>query len=200
MVATVMGVAGHPGPVPRRLRLLLLVRRLLRRPPRSASPSPTRPRACSTRPAATTTPAPPRSTAPRAARRSGSACRTHRCVWLATADEASNLHLVNPLSGAQVALPPVTTLYHVESFLDGGGSLVYSVQESEDRDNPEEPPVQYPAQKLRLFLYYKVVMSCSPSKGRDCVVLLLHRPGYGGMIQSKILCSHRRVMSCKCGG
>jgi hypothetical protein len=61
--------------------------------------------------------------------------------WLATADEASDLHLVNPLSGAQVALPPVTTLYHVERFLDGGGNLMYSVQESEDQDNPEEPPV-----------------------------------------------------------
>ncbi|EES10017.1 hypothetical protein SORBI_3005G168900 [Sorghum bicolor] len=100
--------------------------------------------------------------------------------WLATADEASSdLHLVNPLSGAQVALPPVATLHHVESFLDGAaGSLVYSVQESED-DGPGEPPpvpVLYPAQKLRLFLYYKVVMSCSPAKGRHCVVLLLHRP------------------------
>lgn len=75
--------------------------------------------------------------------------------WLATADEASNLHLVNPLTGAQVALPPVTALlHHVESFLDEQGNLMYSVQESDD-------PVQYPAHKLRLCLYYKVVMSCS---------------------------------------
>ncbi|CAL4992165.1 unnamed protein product [Urochloa decumbens] len=66
--------------------------------------------------------------------------------WLATADEKSNLHLVNPLTGAQLALPP----------------------ESEDLDDPDDP-VRYPAEKLRLFLYYKVVMSC-------CIVLLLHRP------------------------
>ncbi|CAL4992168.1 unnamed protein product [Urochloa decumbens] len=96
--------------------------------------------------------------------------------WLATADEASYLHLVNPLTGAQLALPPVTALYHIESFLDEqGGSLMYGVQESEDLVDPDDP-VRYPAEKLRLFLYYKVVMSCSPSKGRDCIVLLLHRP------------------------
>ncbi|OEL35674.1 hypothetical protein BAE44_0003307 [Dichanthelium oligosanthes] len=95
--------------------------------------------------------------------------------WLATADEASNLHLVNPLTGAQVALPLVTALYHVESFLDEHGNLMYGVRESEYLDDLDDP-VQYPAQKLRLFLYYKVVMSSSPSKGRDCIVLLLHRP------------------------
>ncbi|RCV22330.1 hypothetical protein SETIT_4G211800v2 [Setaria italica] len=88
--------------------------------------------------------------------------------WLAAADEASNLHLVNPLTGAQVALPPVMALYHVESSVDEQGSLEYSVQEGEDPDDP--------AQKLRLFLYYKVAMSCSPSKVRDRIVLLLHRP------------------------
>ncbi|XP_072149579.1 LOW QUALITY PROTEIN: probable F-box protein At4g22165 [Setaria viridis] len=92
--------------------------------------------------------------------------------WLAAADEASNLHLVNPLTGAQVALPPVMALYHVESSVDEQGSLEYSVQEGEDPDDP----VRYPAQKLRLFLYYKVAMSCSPSKVRDRIVLLLHRP------------------------
>ncbi|TVU25104.1 hypothetical protein EJB05_27585, partial [Eragrostis curvula] len=88
---------------------------------------------------------------------------------------ASNLLLVNPLTGAQLALPPVTALYHVESFVDDAGNLMYSVQESGDLDDPEDP-VQYPAQELRLFLYHKVVMSCSPSKGRDCIVLLLHQP------------------------
>ncbi|KAL6654878.1 hypothetical protein ACP70R_008343 [Stipagrostis hirtigluma subsp. patula] len=107
--------------------------------------------------------------------------------WLATADEASNLHLVNPLTGAQLALPPVTALHHVESLRDEEGNLVYSVHEGEGPDGPEYPddpedpvdpevPVLYPAQKLRLYLYYKVVLSCSPSAGRDCVVLLLHRP------------------------
>ncbi|TVU25101.1 hypothetical protein EJB05_27581, partial [Eragrostis curvula] len=95
--------------------------------------------------------------------------------WLATADEASNLLLVNPLTGAQLALPPVTALYHVESFLDGEGSLMYSVQESGYLDDQEDP-VLYPAQELRLVLYYKVVMSCSPSMGRECIILLLHRP------------------------
>ncbi|TVU25107.1 hypothetical protein EJB05_27588, partial [Eragrostis curvula] len=75
--------------------------------------------------------------------------------WLATADEASNLHLVNPLTGAQLALPPVTALYHVESFLDDAGNLMYRVQENGYLDN-EEDPVLYPAQELRLVLYYSL--------------------------------------------
>lgn len=183
------GVAGHPGPVPRRLRLLLLVRRLLRRGRVRIPITDTAPcllysaRGDADASAATLYSA--TSGATFRVRLPDPPLRSRALVgsahgWLATADEASSdLHLVNPLSGAQVALPPVATLHHVESFLDGAaGSLVYSVQESED-DGPGEPPpvpVLYPAQKLRLFLYYKVVMSCSPAKGRHCVVLLLHRP------------------------
>uniref|UniRef100_A0A0D3HNL8 KIB1-4 beta-propeller domain-containing protein n=1 Tax=Oryza barthii TaxID=65489 RepID=A0A0D3HNL8_9ORYZ len=112
--------------------------------------------------------------------------------WLVTADEQSNLHLVNPLTGAQVALPPVTALHHVESLVDEEGNLVYSVDESLGPDDPEanlpefeeladrEVPVEYPAEKLRLFMYHRVILSCSPSAGRECVALLVHRPD--GMI------------------
>lgn len=112
--------------------------------------------------------------------------------WLVTADEQSNLHLVNPLTGAQVALPPVTALHHVESFVDEEGNIVYSVDESLGPDDPEanlpefeeladrEVPVEYPAEKLRLFMYHRVILSCSPSAGRKCVALLVHRPD--GMI------------------
>uniref|UniRef100_A0A0E0MGT4 Uncharacterized protein n=1 Tax=Oryza punctata TaxID=4537 RepID=A0A0E0MGT4_ORYPU len=87
--------------------------------------------------------------------------------WLVTADEQSNLHLVNLLTGAQVALPPVTGLHHVESFVDEEGNLVYSVDESLGPDDPEanlpefeeladrEVPVEYPAQKLHLFMYHR---------------------------------------------
>ncbi|KAF2911490.1 hypothetical protein DAI22_11g183800 [Oryza sativa Japonica Group] len=102
--------------------------------------------------------------------------------WLATADERSDLHLVNPLTGAQVALPPVTALHNAESFLDEQGSLMYNLYEA--REELEEflspDPAVYRAQKLRMFLYHRVILSCSPSAGRSCIVLLVHKPD--GMI------------------
>ncbi|KAF6987721.1 hypothetical protein CFC21_005338 [Triticum aestivum] len=48
--------------------------------------------------------------------------------WLVTADEASNLHLLNPITGAHAALPPITTLHHVESCTDAEGRLTYNVR------------------------------------------------------------------------
>ncbi|CAL5012495.1 unnamed protein product [Urochloa decumbens] len=67
--------------------------------------------------------------------------------WLVAADEASNLHLVNPLTGAQHALPPITGIHNTEPAAPR---------------QPGEP---------------EAVLSCSPCcAGGDCVVLLLHKP------------------------
>ncbi|EAY93125.1 hypothetical protein OsI_14931 [Oryza sativa Indica Group] len=97
--------------------------------------------------------------------------------WIVTADELSNLQVINPLSGVQIDLPPVTELYNVESFIDEQGSLMYNnYEDSMHRDDPLGFPVPYPSQRLRLFLYFRVILSCSPSAGSECVVLLLHSP------------------------
>ncbi|KAG2562988.1 hypothetical protein PVAP13_8KG306300 [Panicum virgatum] len=91
--------------------------------------------------------------------------------WVVTADEASNLHLLNPVTGAQAALPPVTALHNVRMGTDQRGGPVYAVYEE-------------PGSKLKIleidraheYLYDRVVLSASPSAGRACVVLLLHTP------------------------
>ncbi|XP_051205554.1 uncharacterized protein [Lolium perenne] len=93
--------------------------------------------------------------------------------WIVTADEMSNLQALNPLTGAQVDLPPVTGLYHIKSFLNEQGRIMYN--HHYDAPSYPDPLVYYP-EELRLFLYHRVVMSCSPSAGRQCVVLLIHRP------------------------
>ncbi|KAG2558336.1 hypothetical protein PVAP13_8NG121800, partial [Panicum virgatum] len=43
--------------------------------------------------------------------------------WLVTADERSELHMVNPITGEQIALPPVTTIEQVKPILDDGGEI-----------------------------------------------------------------------------
>ncbi|CAO2210941.1 unnamed protein product [Urochloa humidicola] len=94
--------------------------------------------------------------------------------WLIAADGASNLHLVNPLTGAQHALPPITGLHHTEPAApDNHGNPRYDLYECLWR-YPE--PLAYTASELRLYMYFKAVVSCSPGAGSDCVVLLLHKP------------------------
>ncbi|KQJ87986.1 hypothetical protein BRADI_4g14722v3 [Brachypodium distachyon] len=93
--------------------------------------------------------------------------------WLVAADEIGSLHLLNPLSGGRVDLPPVTAMYHVEASLDEEGGLVYDV----DENNPRFPePTRVLALEIRDCMYYRAVLSCSPSAGAACVVLLVHMP------------------------
>ncbi|XBJ14451.1 hypothetical protein VPH35_006494 [Triticum aestivum] len=91
--------------------------------------------------------------------------------WLVTADEASNLHLLNPITGAHAALPPISTLHHVESCADAEGRLMYNVF---DRGDPEPTPLD--AREARDCMYHRVTLSCSPSAGSACIVLLVHMP------------------------
>jgi hypothetical protein len=103
--------------------------------------------------------------------------------WLVTADEASDLHLLNPVTGDQVALPPITALHHVERGANEDGDPVYLVYEnlpeynySERRFVVDTEPTILPVDRAHEFMYYRVVLSASPSAGRACVVLLLHMP------------------------
>ncbi|KAF6982181.1 hypothetical protein CFC21_000605 [Triticum aestivum] len=91
--------------------------------------------------------------------------------WLVTADEASNLHVLNPITGAHAALPPITTLHHVESCTDAEGRLMYNVFEGGD---PE--PIPFDAREARDCMYHRVTLSCSPAAGSACIVLLVHMP------------------------
>ncbi|CAO2149480.1 unnamed protein product [Urochloa humidicola] len=90
--------------------------------------------------------------------------------WVVTADESSNLQVLNPLTGAQVDLPPVTGLHHVESSTDKQGRPVYNVY---DKMYPDTSG-HYAPRELRMYLYHRVVLSCSPSAVRGCIILLLH--------------------------
>nr|TKW01438.1 hypothetical protein SEVIR_8G180500v2 [Setaria viridis] len=93
--------------------------------------------------------------------------------WVVTDDEASNLQALNPLTGAQVDLPLVTGLHHVEPCPDGRhGRPAYNLYEKEL--GPDTPSV-CTARELRVFIYHRVFLSCSPSAGAGCVVLLMHK-------------------------
>ncbi|KAB8115747.1 hypothetical protein EE612_056452 [Oryza sativa] len=98
--------------------------------------------------------------------------------WVVAADEIGNLRLLNPLTGAQAELPPVSTMHHVEAAFDEDeGGLVYDI----DEDPSEHPPVRIPAREAQNCMYDRAVLSCGPrTRAGDaaaaCVVLLLHKP------------------------
>ncbi|KAL6838700.1 hypothetical protein ACP4OV_031414 [Aristida adscensionis] len=80
--------------------------------------------------------------------------------WLAAADERSNLHLLNPVTGAQLlAGHSVTHLDVRPPGVGGSGGADF-----------------YPPDKTRFFLYQKVVLSSSDPAGGDCTVVIKHRP------------------------
>ncbi|CAL4944274.1 unnamed protein product [Urochloa decumbens] len=103
--------------------------------------------------------------------------------WLVTADEASDLHLVNPVTGAQVALPPITAIHHVKMGTDKQGDPAYNVYENLPEFNHrkgqfevDHEPTILEIDRAHEYMYSRVVLSASPSAGRACIVLLLHMP------------------------
>ncbi|KAF0894777.1 hypothetical protein E2562_003661 [Oryza meyeriana var. granulata] len=103
--------------------------------------------------------------------------------WLFTTDDEANPYLLNPLTGARAALPPITTLQRVRSremTRAGDGGVAYGVDF--DLDSPRDSDsarIQYiTAKRARDWMFRRVAVSGSPSSaaGGECVVLLVHMP------------------------
>ncbi|WOL12228.1 F-box protein [Canna indica] len=90
--------------------------------------------------------------------------------WLIASNQQSDLQMLNPVTGVQMDLPPVTTMDRVKPIVDRQGCISgYLVL-----DDPY-PPADYGVEDLRFFLYRKAILSSDPSLG-DYTVALLHRP------------------------
>ncbi|KAL5226221.1 hypothetical protein ABZP36_012860 [Zizania latifolia] len=109
--------------------------------------------------------------------------------WLVTADAASELHLLNPLTGAQVQLPSVTTLPFVNASRDAEGRVVsYDLRCCfSDGDNGDEvlvPPESFAPDRLRYELYEKAILVAPPRRQTPSgswggyAVLLICQPLY----------------------
>ncbi|VAH71011.1 unnamed protein product [Triticum turgidum subsp. durum] len=90
--------------------------------------------------------------------------------WLVTADARSELHLLNPATGEQVALPSVATIEQVSPVFDRNGNL-----ERYDLSLNGDEPQPYGLDELRGVLYLKVVLSGDPALG-DCTAVVIHNP------------------------
>ncbi|WOL16761.1 F-box only protein 7 [Canna indica] len=87
--------------------------------------------------------------------------------WLITADQTSELHLLNPITVAQINLPSVLTYDHIEPVRDERGRLTGYIEHTLE--------VDYKLDELRLHMYFKVILSSDPSRG-DYTVVVIHNP------------------------
>uniref|UniRef100_A0A0A8XNB6 F-box domain-containing protein n=1 Tax=Arundo donax TaxID=35708 RepID=A0A0A8XNB6_ARUDO len=95
--------------------------------------------------------------------------------WLITADERSELHLVNPITGEQIALPSVITMEHVKPITDGSGIVhKYELSDHTGETDYEEQSI-HALNGLREHLYYKAFLFPDRSTG-SYIVVLIHNP------------------------
>ncbi|KAK1692862.1 hypothetical protein QYE76_010208 [Lolium multiflorum] len=87
--------------------------------------------------------------------------------WLVTADDKSELHLLNPITGQQIALPPVITIEHVKPILDDAGAISkYELWDDLDVEIHD-------LDKLRDCLYFRAFVFPDSSTGSYIVVVTL---------------------------
>uniref|UniRef100_A0A0E0JHW2 F-box domain-containing protein n=1 Tax=Oryza punctata TaxID=4537 RepID=A0A0E0JHW2_ORYPU len=97
--------------------------------------------------------------------------------WLITADERSNLLLVNPATQAQITMPPPETIKNVRIHCNSEGvpdgyDLFTMDLSSRDVDTETEPD-DLSWEEGRFYFYKRVVLSADPSS-RNCTVMILH--------------------------
>jgi hypothetical protein len=96
--------------------------------------------------------------------------------WLVTADERAELHILNPITGEQIALPSVTTIEHVKPIFDDSGAVQQcEIQQYYGEELLDYGPDVVVLDKLRDKLYVKAFVFSDSSKG-IYVVVLIHNP------------------------
>jgi hypothetical protein len=101
--------------------------------------------------------------------------------WLVTVDEISEMHLVNPFTCEQIALPSVTTIEQVKPIFDAYGVLhryELSWRTGTDDDRYIAPSV-FALDKLRDELQYKAFVFSDDddaSTAGSYIVVLIHNP------------------------
>ncbi|KAF7048073.1 hypothetical protein CFC21_056889 [Triticum aestivum] len=93
------------------------------------------------------------------------ACAGASHGWLVLVNELSNLLLFNPFTSDMVSLPPITDFSFVEAIYDNQGHIeVYRFFNDGF----------YDAKYLATWFFQKAVLSCTPSKGGNYIVMIIH--------------------------
>ncbi|XP_062191240.1 putative F-box protein At4g22180 [Phragmites australis] len=119
--------------------------------------------------------------------------------WLITADETSELHLANPITGEQIALPSVITIKQVKPIFDDSGTInMYELSYHSGR-----APEIYALNDQREHLYFKAFVFPDLSTG-SYIVVLIHNPYHqlsfarAGDDKWNLLLPNTRYRDCVC--
>ncbi|KAE8788930.1 hypothetical protein D1007_36930 [Hordeum vulgare] len=96
--------------------------------------------------------------------------------WLVTVDERSEMHLLNPITCEQIALPSVTTIEHVKPIFDEYGDVCkYEMSWHTGMRISRDPPSIFALAELRDRLQWKAFVFPDTSTG-SYIVVLIHHP------------------------
>ncbi|EMS67273.1 F-box only protein 7 [Triticum urartu] len=96
--------------------------------------------------------------------------------WLVTVDDRSEMHLVNPITCEQIALPSVITIEQVSPIVDEYGALhKYEFSRHTGTRGAYRSPSIFALDKLRHELHYKAFVFPDTSTG-SYIVVLIHNP------------------------
>ena len=103
--------------------------------------------------------------------------------WIITADGRSELHLVNPITSEQIALPSVTTIGQVKPVFDDEGAVCsYEYWWYTGEDVISDTPSVFPPSKLRDYLFYKAFLSSDPSTGGYLICGAHPQPTFAALV------------------
>ncbi|RLM68935.1 uncharacterized protein C2845_PM17G11860 [Panicum miliaceum] len=96
--------------------------------------------------------------------------------WLVTADERSELHMVNPITGEQIALPPVATIEQVKPILDDSGAIQEYELSHFCGEEVFLDPTTHALHELRDDLYLKAFVFSDGASSGGYIAVLIHEP------------------------
>ncbi|CAL4980579.1 unnamed protein product [Urochloa decumbens] len=95
--------------------------------------------------------------------------------WLVIADEMSELHIINPITGERVALPSVSTIEQVKPIFDNAGAVQKYKLSQYFGKRKMGSPLFYAPDSLRDHLYAKAFVFPDPAT-KSYIVALIHNP------------------------
>uniref|UniRef100_J3L8N0 F-box domain-containing protein n=1 Tax=Oryza brachyantha TaxID=4533 RepID=J3L8N0_ORYBR len=96
--------------------------------------------------------------------------------WLVTVDASSEMHLVNPITGQQIALPSVATIEHIEPIFNESGAIhKYELSWYSGSKVYRTEPSVFTLGELRDYMYYKAFVFFDTS-AKSYLVVLIHCP------------------------
>jgi hypothetical protein len=97
--------------------------------------------------------------------------------WLVTVDDRSEMHLLNPITSEQVALPSMITMEHLKPIFSKSGAVDKYELSRHTATNVWRRPSIYALSELRNHFHYKAFVFPETRKG-SYIVVLIHEPDH----------------------